>query len=94
MLISILLFVTDGEAENTLDALWCAAVHEGADPCADWIAPEINTPELCHALIETDIGYSFRKRPTPNFARSEEYYDNALESAVTFFNAILKNLPR
>ena len=68
-------FETDAQAEATLDLLWCLPAHCPAS-ARDWDASA--TEASCEADVYNLAGYVTRKRPTPDFAKAEEYYRTAL----------------
>ncbi|CAD7970086.1 unnamed protein product [Amoebophrya sp. A25] len=83
-------FTSDALAETAQYRLWCVQPHADAEGCADWFPSWQleNSPKFCEAMIEADIGYAFRKRPTPDFAKAEEYYDKALALIPDFCPAL------
>jgi hypothetical protein len=73
-------FETDAQAEATLDLLWCLPAHCPAS-ARDWDASA--TEASCEADVYNLAGYVTRKRPTPDFAKAEEYYRTALAKVPT-----------
>eukprot|EP00392_Amoebophrya_sp_AT5.2_P012405 g12508.t1 len=92
-------FATDAVASTAQYRLWCVLPHckdlaaagdggNGALASADWFPEAANSVSLCEAFVEADIGYAYRKRPTPNYAKAEEYYDKALAIKPDFCAAL------
>ena len=79
-------FVNEFEAETARQRLWCCAGHakslvtSGNNACADFYSTSKHgiAETWCESAIETEIGYTYRKQPTPNFDQAIAYYDKAL----------------
>ncbi|CAD7941164.1 unnamed protein product [Amoebophrya sp. A120] len=84
-------FATNAAADTAQFRLWCVLPHareENGLGCSDWLPADYNNAEVCEAWIESDIGYAWRKRPTPNYAEAEKYYDKALTILPKFCPAL------
>lgn len=77
-------FKTDDLANTAIEALKCVQTH-GKDACSDWLPENINSDKLCDALVHSDLGYSYAKKPVnPDFAQSLANLDKALEIIPNF----------
>lgn len=78
-------FLTNEQADLAQEALWCVTPHStqmmNYESCKDYLPSGFLNSQpsgYCKALLETDIGFAYRKRPTPECDNALEYYDKAL----------------
>lgn len=68
-------YQTEAQAQHTLEVIWCLESH-APDSCTDWQASA--TAATCKADVHNLAGFVSRKKPSPDFAKARQYYDEAL----------------
>ena len=87
-------FASNTEAEAAYDAIWCVEPHTDDQPvgsCRDFFSDaELarHDGKFCKAILNADMGFAKRKRPTPDYKKSEEYYMKALDLVPDFCPAV------